>query len=145
MQHDCELKARLLNRTKEPATQDPAGVYSYWFREAFPQRIKRQEYLRDLIKNAPITHANFRLAHLLIRGSIANIVVTPNFDDLLSRALTLFGKQHVICDDPRTVERIDPEDSNIQLIHVHGSYWFYDCRNTGRKLVDKPWQGQIPI
>jgi len=112
-------------------------VYSHWFRAAFPHRIQRQQYLRSLIADAPITHANFRLAHLLIRGSISNIVVTPNFDDLLSRALTLFGKQHIICDDPRTVERIDPEKIDIQLIHVHGSYWFYDCRNTRAEIQDR--------
>src|SRR5262249_47283646 len=25
--------------------------------------------------------------------------------------------------------RIDPEHSDIQIVHVHGSYWFYDCCN----------------
>ena len=90
-----------------------------------------------MIRHAPITHANLRLAHILIRGAISNIVVTPNFDDLLSRALTLFGYQHIICDDPRTVERIDPEKPEIQLIHVHGSYWFYDVRNTRSEIHDR--------
>jgi len=55
--------------------------------------------------------------------------VTPNFDDFLSRALTLFGQPHIVCDHPNTVERIDPESSEIQLVHVHGTYWFYDGCN----------------
>jgi hypothetical protein len=137
VQRDCEARARLLNRTDAPPSADPVVAYSHWFRAAFPHRIQRQRYLQDMIKDKPITHANLRLAHLLIEGAISNIVVTTNFDDLLSRALTLFGKQHIICDDPGTVERIDPEKPDIQLIHVHGSYWFYDCRNTSAEIRDR--------
>ncbi len=97
----------------------------------------RQEYLRGLIEKAPITHATFRLADLLLQGNVTKIVVTPNFDDLLLRALSLFGKQPAICDDPRTVERIDPEKSEIQLIYLHGSYSFYDCRNTNTEVMER--------
>lgn len=137
VQRECEEKARSLGRLDKPSTADHVETYSHWFRSAFPHRILRQQYLRDLMKDAPITHANLRLADLLSQGTISNIVVTPNFDDLLSRSLTLFGKQYVICDDPRTVERIDPEKSDIQLVHVHGSYWFYDCRNTNEEIRDR--------
>jgi hypothetical protein len=85
--------------------------------------------LRRLIENKPISHANLRLAHLLLGQTITNLVITTNFDDLLSRALTLFGRPHIICDHPNTVERIDPELEDLQLVHVHGTYWFYDCCN----------------
>ena len=60
---------------------------------------------------------------------MATLVVTPNFDDFLSRALTLFGQPHVVCDHPNTVERIDSESTEIQIVHVHGTYWFYDGCN----------------
>lgn len=137
IQHHCEEIAKSLGRNAELRGTDPNDAYSQWFKAAYPHRVQRQEYLRGLIKNAPITHANFRLAHLLLRANISNIVVTVNFDDLLSRALTLFGEQPIICDDPRTVERIDPEKPDIQLIHAHGSYWFYDCRNTSEEILDR--------
>ncbi|HZW94208.1 MAG TPA: tetratricopeptide repeat protein [Candidatus Eremiobacteraceae bacterium] len=74
-------------------------------------------------------HANFRLAHLLSEKSLATLVVTPNFDDFLPRALTLFGVPHIVCDHPNTVERINPESDEIQIVHVHGTYWFYDGCN----------------
>jgi len=77
----------------------------------------------------PISHANFRLAHLLSEGRLATLVVTSNFDDFLPRALTLFGVPHIVCDHPNTVERINPESDEIQIIHVHGTYWFYDGCN----------------
>lgn len=137
IQRHCEETAKGLGRNAELRGADPNDAYSQWFKAAYPHRVQRQEYLRGLIKDAPITHANFRLAHLLLRANISNIVVTVNFDDLLSRALTLFGEMPIICDDPRTVERIDPEKPDIQLIHAHGSYWFYDCRNTSEEILDR--------
>ena len=96
---------------------------------AFPQASQRQRYFKGLISDKPISHANFRLAHLLLEKRLATLVVTPNFDDFLSRALDLFGQPHIICDHPYTVERIDPESPEIQIVHVHGTYWFYDCCN----------------
>lgn len=134
IQKKCEEIAHSLGRMEGTESNDPAEIYSHWFSSAFPHRILRQQYLRDLMNGASITHANLRLADLLSQGTISSIAVTPNFDDLLSRSLTMFGKQYVVCDDPRTVERIDPEKPDIQLIHVHGSYWFYDCRNTDREI-----------
>ena len=137
VQRQCEEKARNLKRDASPKEGDPANTYSHWFRAAYPQRRQRQIYLEGLINGVSITHANFRLAHLLLAGAVTNIVVTPNFDNLLQRALNLFGKQYLICDDPRTVERINPEHDDIQLIHVHGSYLFYDCRNTTVEIADR--------
>jgi SIR2-like domain len=63
--------------------------------------------------------------------------VTTNFDDFLSRALTLFGETHLVCDHPRTTGRIDPERKDIQIIHVHGSYWFYDCCNLTGEIAHR--------
>src|SRR4051794_25247554 len=64
----CEAKARTLGRGDEPGSSAGDGdEYSHWFTAAYPHRIMRQEFLRNLIKNAPITHANFRLADLLIQ------------------------------------------------------------------------------
>ncbi|MGH8614480.1 MAG: SIR2 family protein [Gammaproteobacteria bacterium] len=85
--------------------------------------------MRNLIEKKPITHANLRLAHLLLERTVTNLVITPNFDDFLTRSLQLFGKYHVICDHPKTVERIDHEQADVQVVHVHGTYSFYDCCN----------------
>src|SRR5215467_3152398 len=102
----CRAVARNYNRTVEPPGTQAIDVYSHWFERAHPSARQRQQYLRSLIEGKPISPANLRLAHLLLDRRIANIVVTPNFDDFISRALTLFGKSHVVCDHPGTVERI---------------------------------------
>ncbi len=126
---ECKAIAVKNNRATEPTSKLPLDVYSHWFERAFPQASQRQRYFKKLIENKPISHANFRLAHLLSERKLATLVVTPNFDDFLSRALALFGQPHTVCDHPNTVERIDPESPEIQIVHVHGSYWFYDCCN----------------
>jgi hypothetical protein len=120
-------------RVKERAS--PIERYSSAFDAAFPHAVARQRYLEKLMKNVPITAANLRLAHLLHNKRVASMVVTTNFDDLLSRALVLLGANDVrVCDHPATVERINPESDDLQIVHVHGTYWFYDLCNLQGEL-----------
>lgn len=123
---------------EEPQGKRSIDEYSHWFEQAYPQRIDRQRFLRELTKAKTISHANLRLAHLLLSRKITNLVVTTNFDDFLTRALHLFGSQQIVCDHPKTVQRIAVDEQNdIQIVHVHGTYWFYDCCNLAGEIVDR--------
>ena len=117
--------------------------YSFWLRKAYSQPIERQRYFRELIEGAPISSASLRLGHLLLSGEAPTLVVTPNFDDFLSRALTLFGKPHISCDHPATAQRIDPERLDVQVLHVHGTYWYYDLKNLTDEVVDRARPGAV--
>jgi tetratricopeptide (TPR) repeat protein len=112
-------------------------AYAWWFERAYASAGDRQQYLPSLIEEKPITDANLRLAHLLLGGKFANLVITTNFDDFISKALTLFGETHIVCDHPRTALRIDPEREGLQIVHVHGSYWFYDCCNPAGEIEER--------
>ena len=125
----CRVTAEKYGRINNPLKTQSMDKYSHWFQQAYPQPIQRQRYLRNLIEKKAISAANFRLAHLMLEKTITNIVITTNFDDFLSQALTLFGEKPIVCDHPNTVERIDTEQKDIQVIHVHGTHWFYDCCN----------------
>jgi hypothetical protein len=127
IQH-CKVLAKENNRGGAPPSSSVLDAYSYWFERAFPHRSQRQRYFRELIEGKPISHANLRLAHLLTENRLATLVVTPNFDDFLARALTLFGQSHIVCDHPVTTERINPESREIQIVHVHGIYFFTTVR-----------------
>jgi hypothetical protein len=132
----CQAKAAAYGG----ASKADLGVldrYSFWFDRAYPQPIDRQRYLRSLIKNKPITDACLRLAHLLGSKRVVNLVVTTNFDDLISRALNTFATAHTVCDHPDTVDRIDLVSDDIKIVHAHGSYKFYDCRNLREELEDR--------
>jgi len=116
--------------------------YSWWLAQAFPSRRDRQQHLKRLITNRPLTQANLLLAHLLIDRRISNLVVTTNFDDLLSRALSVFYTPHITCDHPATIQRIEPELDEIQIVHVHGTYWFYDACNVTNEIDDRATPSQ---
>ena len=132
---ECKAEAVRLRRSKEPIKGGPLYSYSHWFNQAYPNNEQRQRYLKKLIEGQCISQANFRLAQLLLEEDatkvpISNLVVTTNFDDFLSRALRLFGKSHVVCDHPETTFRIGPDKRKLlQIVHVHGTFEFYDCKN----------------
>ncbi len=136
-----ELRQRAVaenpNAPPPPPGADAMRRYAYWFETVCRGREQRRRFLEEKIRGRPIPPAAYRLAHLLFAGAIGQIVVTPNFDDFLSRALTLFDKQHVVCDHPAEADRIDPESPEVQIVHVHGTYWFYDAANLMDELVEK--------
>jgi tetratricopeptide (TPR) repeat protein len=130
IQRLCEEEAGRLGIAGEPQKLSAIERYSYWFMKAYPNAIEQQIYLQSLIEGKPATAANFRLAHLLLQSSVAKIVLTPNFDGFISKALAVFGHTGFrLCDHPETVERVDPEEKVIQIVHVHGTFRYYDLAN----------------
>ena len=137
IQARCKEKAHEYGKDAPPPSSAPIDAYSYWFEQAYPHPEHRQRFLRGLMEKSPISPANFRLAYLLLESTVANLVVTTNFDDFLSRALTLFGRRHIVCDHPQTLERIDLRSEDVQILQIHGSYWFYDCCNLRGEISDR--------
>jgi tetratricopeptide (TPR) repeat protein len=130
----CKEKCGAIETPKSGTTVLKEEEYSHWLNAAFHAPEMRQDYFRKLIHGKPISTANFRLAHLLLGEGIekpfATLVATTNFDNFLSRALNLFGKEHVLCDSPSTAPRLDLSNPDRpQIIHVHGNYQFYDIKN----------------
>jgi tetratricopeptide (TPR) repeat protein len=113
--------------------------YSELFEEVYYEPTERRDYLYDIMESATITEANFMLAHLLIKKTnLSNLVVTTNFDNLLARALNLFGAEPLVFDHPNSIERINTSvKDKIQIVHVHGSYRFYDCCNLDYEIQDR--------
>jgi tetratricopeptide (TPR) repeat protein len=142
---ECRAKAFKNGKSTEPSSQDPMDTYSHWMDAAFPHAEQRRKYLQQKIQNKNISPATLLLAHLLEDGRIARTVVTPNFDDFLTRALTLFGVPHVICDHPHTVRRLAAQPETRQILHVHGTYWFYDCCNLKGEIEQRTQDGAASI
>ena len=137
---DCRERARDRTELVDPEGHGPLDRYSFWLGATFHQASMRQRYLEKLIHGKSISGANLRLAHLLPDEDQASsllpaLVVTPNFDNHLSRGLNIFRKRHVISDHPATSVRIHPaDDRRTQVVHVHGSYEFYDQANLRGEL-----------
>jgi tetratricopeptide (TPR) repeat protein len=135
-----EIAAQGLKLPPEPMTAFER--YQTYFELAFPHAKDRQDFLHNLLRNAPISAANFRLAHLLGEGPLTNLVFTPNFDEMLTRALRLLGYEAVICDHPKTAQRIEPRLDRIQVVHVHGTSWYYDCCNLSEEISAVAAEGE---
>ena len=137
IEQECRRRAEDLGLASGDAPTDPAGGYSYWLEQAYPDPDQRRAFFRDKIEGKPLTDANLRLAHLLVDGRLTRLLITPNFDDFCSRALHLFGVPHVVCDHPATTARIDLDGPDVRIVHVHGSYWFYDLINTDDEIAER--------
>ena len=133
----CQAAVGASDSPGPPENQTPMERYSWWMGRAYSNSADRQKYLASLIEGQPVTQANLHLAHLLLEKKLSNLVVTTNFDDFISRSLHLFGTPHVVCDHPATVRRIRADRDDIQIVQVHGSYWFYDCCNLAGEIKSR--------
>ena len=145
IEEQCRQEARNYDDTDPAPFNSAMESYSYWLGKAYPSPEELQTYLRGLMANKPISKANLRLAHLLLDGKLARTVFTPNFDDMLAKALELFGQRPIVCDHPLTGGRIRIESEDIQIVHVHGSYWFYDCCNLRQEIAERSNYGPMSV
>ena len=115
--------------------RDPGEAYSFWFEKAFPSAIERARYLRNLMKGKPVSPGSFNLAKLLSyemnQRPYFDLALTTNFDDFIDRALTVLGVSHYTHAHPIALDQVDLSTmSERQVVHLHGSFRFYSCRNT---------------
>lgn len=120
-QDDEELD-RVFEESKK-FTVNSAGYYSYWFGQAYKNKIHRQQYLKRIINKARISTSNLLLAQILNNKKIATTVITPNFDNQLLKSLNLLGNYNVFSAN-NVLDNIalSRNSSDIQLMHVHGTY-----------------------
>lgn len=113
-----------------------AEYYSYWFGQAYKNKIHRQQYLKSIISKARISTSNLLLAQVLHSKKIATTVITPNFDNQLLRSLSLLGNYDVFsADNVLDNVALTRNSQEIQIMHVHGTYQFYDCCNLSNEIA----------
>lgn len=122
-----EAEKYMVNSTK---------YYSYWFGQAYKNKIHRQQYLKNIINNARISTSNLLLAQILNSGKIATTVITPNFDNHLVKSLNLLGNYDVFSAN-NILDNIalSKNSKTLQIMHVHGTYEFYDCCNLESEII----------
>ena len=120
----------------ETLKANSAKYYSYWFGQAYKNKKNRQQYLRDMINKARISTSNLRLAQILNNKKIATTVITPNFDNHLLKSLNLLGNYNVFsANNVLDNVALDKGSDTIQIMHVHGTYEFYDCCNLENEII----------
>lgn len=133
-ENEDELK-RIFEES-ETLEQNSAAYYSYWFGQAYKNKIHRQQYLKKIINEARISTSNLLLAQVLTSKQIGTTVITPNFDNQLLRSLNLLGNYNVFSANNVLDNVVLVENSEeIQIMHVHGTYQFYDCCNLQSEIT----------
>lgn len=132
---DSERLDEVFQRS-ESFLENSAKYYSYWFEQAYKNKKNRQQYLKDIIINARISTSNLLLAQILNSKKVATTVITPNFDNHLQKSLNLLGNYDVFSAN-NVLDNIalNKNSENIQIMHVHGTYEFYDCCNLENEIV----------
>lgn len=133
----CKEIAKRQSKSDEEPNIGMLDSYTYWFLKAFPNAKDRQIFIKNLVCDKPVSGSAFRLAHILSSQAISNTVITTNFDELIEKALGLFGVPYISHQHPSVADQIDFEHDGIQIIHVHGTYRYYDLCNLKDEILDR--------
>lgn len=142
----CKEKVKLLYKEEDEIKRiydgakkyepNSSGYYSYWFGAAYKNKMHRQKYLKSIMSTAKISNSNLLLAQILNSKKIATTVITPNFDNHLLKSLNLLGNYSVFsANNIMDNIALSWNSSEIQLMHVHGTYEFYDCCNLEHEII----------
>lgn len=133
-ENDDDLNA--IFKEAEKYMVNSARFYSYWFEQAYKNKIHRQQYLKNIITNARISTSNLLLAQILNSRKVATTAITPNFDNHLVKSLNLLGNYDVFSAN-NVLDNIalNKNSKTLQIMHVHGTYEFYDCCNLENEIT----------
>jgi tetratricopeptide (TPR) repeat protein len=133
----CKDIAKKQSKSDDEPDVSMLDSYTYWFLQAFPNAKDRQNFIKNLVCDKPVSGSAFRLAHILSSQAISNTVITTNFDELIEKALGLFGVSYISHQHPSVADQIDFEHDGIQIIHVHGTFRYYDLCNLKDEILDR--------
>lgn len=135
-QGDGEKLQRICD-VAESLGENSAKYYSYWFEQAYKNKMHRQQYLKNIMNDSKISMSNLLLAQILNTKTIATTVITPNFDNHLLKSLNLLGNYDVFSADNMLDNiALNANSKRVQIMHVHGMYEFYDCCNLENRDVE---------
>lgn len=118
---------------------DPQDAYSFWFELTMPSAVERARFLREMVEGKSVSPGAFSLSKALCwevnNRPLFNLALTTNFDDFVERGVKFLGAKHYVHAHPIALDRVDfTETSERQIIHLHGSYKFYNCKNTASEI-----------
>jgi|GEM_PF-6077261 len=113
-------------RMSDQVAAKTGAAFRFWIDKALPQPTARWQYLAGLEKEKMPPPASNALAQILDSGNIARVVVTPNFDGIISRSLKYIGTTHHVCRNPAAASVAEIYRYDIPaIVHVHGDAHFY--------------------
>ena len=119
---------------------DSPNEYSYYFEKCYPQTVDRKYFIQQKVDKIDPTIGYRCLAELLNIGRVDHIW-TPNFDELIERALVLQNaKQYKVISPDNSHQVEDVGNTYPKVIKLHGDYRYDSLQNTSeetQKLDEK--------
>lgn len=104
--------------------------YGFWFSKAYPKPGSRRERIRDLVQGREPPFGQIILAKMMNKGVISH-TFTPNFDDLLFRALyNLSETRPLFVDHEAKAPQFNMSGDRQAIIKLHGDYLHYTQNTT---------------
>jgi len=109
--------------------------YSLLFELVCDQPSQRRVYIEECMKDA---HPSWGYVYLtnLLKHNFFNVVLTTNFDDLISEACFLYseGLRPIVCAHDSAVSGIRITSKRPKVVKLHGDFLYDNIKNTVREL-----------
>lgn len=109
--------------------------YSLLFELVCDQPSQRRVYIEKCLKNA---HPSWEYVYLtnLIKNDYFDVVLTTNFDDLISEACFLYSEElrPIVCAHDSAISGIRVRSKRPKIIKLHGDFLYDNIKNTVREL-----------
>lgn len=104
--------------------------YGFWFSKSYPKPGSRRERIRDIVQGREPPFGQIILAKMMNEGVISH-TFTPNFDDLLFKALyNLSETRPLFVDHEAKAPRFNMSGDREAIIKLHGDYLHYTQNTT---------------
>lgn len=109
--------------------------YSLLFELVCDQPSQRRVYIEECLKNARPSWGYVYLTNLM-KNDYVDVVLTTNFDDLISEACFLFSEElrPIVCAHDSAISGIRVRSKRPKIIKLHGDFLYDNIKNTVREL-----------
>ncbi|NGO53861.1 hypothetical protein [Allomesorhizobium camelthorni] len=112
-------------------TPDWGRLYGFLFERFFRSASKQRAIIKRAIDSGDgrVNWAHICLGEL-VRRHYAHTILTTNFDQLVLQGIILAGMIPVVADGLSALSRIASRPDYPQVVHLHGSMYTYELRNS---------------
>ena len=129
-EQDSEAVGEWAEEFEAENKQGEKHSYGFWFSKAYPKPGSRRERIRDLVQRREPPFGQIILAKMMNQGVISH-TFTPNFDDLLFRALyNLSETRPLFVDHEAKAPQFNMSGDRQAIIKLHGDYLHYTQNTT---------------
>lgn len=123
---------RLLDLIDKEYPSNMPNPYAYYFEECFPDSLDRSKFIKSSFLESSPSYGYLCFADYLISNQIS-FVLTTNFDNLIEKSIKRLSENYDLT--TRTEAILPLQESNLQIIKLHGDYNYDHLRNTNKELA----------